>query len=151
MSFFIRPYNNDAHACAEVYFHAVQRGTHEKYSEQQRHAWAPKIPDPLTYLADEVCYVAVSEAHVIGFMSKTIDRHISMAFVHPDWHRRGVAGALYDHLVDTAGAAPKTVHASLVAQPFFERRSWVIVEKEEHVIRGVTLVRHLMRNPDAIA
>ena len=52
MSFSIRPYHIDAHACAEVYFHAVQRGTHEKYTEAQRNAWAPKIRAPLTYLAD---------------------------------------------------------------------------------------------------
>ena len=58
MSFSIRPYHIDAHACAEVYFHAVQRGTHEKYTEAQRNAWAPKIPDPLTYLADETCVIA---------------------------------------------------------------------------------------------
>lgn len=38
MSFSIRPYHDDARACAEVYFHAVQRGTHEKYTEAQRNA-----------------------------------------------------------------------------------------------------------------
>ena len=46
MSFSIRPYHDDARACAEVYFHAVQRGTHEKYTEAQRNAWAPKSPTP---------------------------------------------------------------------------------------------------------
>jgi len=39
---------------------------------------------------------------------------------------------------------PKTVYASLVVQPFFEKRGWVVVE-EEHVVRGVMLIRHLMR------
>jgi putative acetyltransferase len=75
----------------------------------------------------------------------TADQHISMAFVHPDWHRQGVAGALYNRLLNTVSARPKTVHASLIAQPFFEKRGWVAVEKEEHLVRGVTLIRHLMR------
>ena len=145
MSFSIRPYHDDARACAEVYFHAVQRGTHEKYTEAQRNAWAPKIPDPLTYLADETCIIAEADGKVIGFMSVTAEHHISMAFVHPDWHRQGVAGALYDQMLASVKTPPKTVHASLIARPFFEKRGWVAVEKEEHVVRGVILIRHLMR------
>ena len=145
MSFLIRPYHIDAHACAEVYFHAVQRGTHEKYTEAQRNAWAPKIPAPLTYLADENCVIAEAKSKVIGFMSVTAEHHISMAFVHPDWHRQGVAGALYDRLLESVKTPPKTVHASLIAQPFFEKKGWVAVKKEEHLIRGVMLIRHLMR------
>ena len=35
--------------------------------------------------------------------------------------------------------------ASLIAQPFFEKKGWVAVKKEEHLIRGVMLIRHLMR------
>ena len=145
MTFSIRLYNDDARACAEVYFNAVQRGTNEKYTKEQRNAWAPKIPDPLTYLSDETCVIAEAQGKVIGFISMTADQHISMAFVHPDWHRQGVAGALYNRLLHTVAAPPKTVHASLIAQPFFEKRGWVAVEKEEHVVRGVTLIRHLMR------
>ena len=145
MTFSIRLYNHDAPACAEVYFYAVQRGTNEKYTKEQRNAWAPKIPDPLTYLANETCVIAEAQGKVIGFISMTADQHISMAFVHPDWHRQGVAGALYNRLLNTVSARPKTVHASLIAQPFFEKRGWVAVEKEEHVLRGVTLIRHLMR------
>ena len=120
MSFSIRPYHDDARACAEVYFHAVQRGTHEKYTEAQRNAWAPKIPDPLTYLADETCIIAEADGKVIGFMSVTAEHHISMAFVHPDWHRQGVAGALYDQMLASVKTPPKTVHASLIARPFFK-------------------------------
>lgn len=145
MTFSIRLYNDDARACAEVYFNAVQRGTNEKYTKEQRNAWAPKIPNPLTYLANETCVIAEAQGKVIGFISMTADQHISMAFVHPDWHRQGVAGALYNRLLHTVAAPPKTVHASLIAQPFFEKRGWVAVEKEEHVVRGVTLIRHLMR------
>ena len=145
MSFSIRPYHDDARACAEVYFHAVQRGTHEKYTKAQRKAWAPKIPDPLTYLTDETCIVAEAKGNVIGFMSMNAEHHISMAFVHPDWHRHGVAGGLYDQLLTSLKTAPKTVHASLIAQPFFEKRGWVVVEKEVHLIRGVMLILRLMR------
>ena len=145
MSFSIRPYHDDARACAEVYFHAVQRGTHEKYTEAQRNAWAPKNPDPLTYLADETCIVAEAKGKVTGFMSMNAEHHIFIAFVHPDWHRHGIAGGLYDQLLTSLKTAPKTVHASLIAQPFFEKRGWVALEKEEHLIRGVILIRHLMR------
>ena len=119
MSFSIRPYHDDASACAEVYFHAVQHGTHEKYTKVQRNAWAPKIPDPLTYLIDETCIVAEVKGKVTGFMSVTAEHHISMAFVHPDKHRKGVAGALYDRMLSSVKTPPKTVHASLIAQPFF--------------------------------
>ena len=102
------------------------------------------MPNPPTYLADETCVVAGAKGKLIGFMSVNEEHHISMAFVHPDWHRQGVAGALYDQILASVKTLPKTVHASLIAQPFFEKRGWVAVEKEEHVVRGVMLIRHLM-------
>ena len=67
----------------------------------------PKIPDPLTYLADETCIVAEADGKVIGFISVTAEHHISMAFVHPDWHRQGVAGALYDQMLASLKTPPK--------------------------------------------
>ena len=76
MSFSIRPYHDDALACAEVYFRAVQRGTSEKYTEAPRNAWAPKIPEPLPYLADETCIIAEDKGKVIGFISVNAEHHI---------------------------------------------------------------------------
>ena len=59
MNFLIRPYHDDARACAEVYFHAVQRGTHEKYTKRNKCLGAKSDPD---LFSNETCIVAEAMA-----------------------------------------------------------------------------------------
>lgn len=68
-------------------------------------------------------FVAEIDGSAIGFIAMRDGTHLFNLFVHPEWFRRGVASALWAHVLD--GTVPPTtafvtVNASLNAVPVYE-------------------------------
>lgn len=71
--------------------------------------------------------------------------HLDRLYVHKDRQRRGIAAMLCDRLEAAAPGRTITVHASITARPFFERRGYVVVRGQRVERRGVTLGNYVMR------
>lgn len=133
--------DSDAEACAAVFFRAVREGAAARYSEKQRRAWAPRVPDAHDFgqrLGGMHSYVALRGDTLVGFMSITPRGYIDMAFVLPEEMGQGTADALYAMILNEAarlGCAMLTTDASHLAKPFFARHGWT-AGAEETVIRG---------------
>jgi len=147
----IRPYRaEDRAACHDVFYRAVHEGAAAFYTAAQRAAWAPEETAHVTRydkLCDQWCWVAEDAGAIIGFMSLDHTGYLDMAFVLPEAMGKGVSGALYDALKAKAHEQefPRlTVHASFLAQRFFEKRGWRVDKVEDHPARGQTLRRFCM-------
>jgi putative acetyltransferase len=96
-------------------------------------------------------YVAVGEAGAaIAWIAMTDAGYIDMLFALPEAVGRGIAGRLYDTVEAIAierGLERLTAHASLLAQPFFVKRGWRIVQHELHERNGAILPRAEMTKP----
>ncbi|WP_231517059.1 GNAT family N-acetyltransferase [Marinobacterium lacunae] len=82
-----------------------------------------------------------------GFIELDTDGHIDCTYTHPDFQRMGVASTLYEYLLEEASTRKIKrlyVEASLIAKPFFERRGFSVVRKNEVQRNGVTLVNFSM-------
>ena len=140
----------DFDATARLYFESVRRGTVNHYTEEQRGAWAPDVPESAEWhkrMSSLKSWVAETEGRMVGFMSLSNSGHIEFAFVHPDWIGKGVAARLYERLEAHARAAGMTAldsDASLLARPFFERRDWHVVREQQPVRNGVALTNFRM-------
>ena len=155
MEFLLRSYAlSDAHALGAVYYRAVHEGAAAKYTIEQRNAWVPEPPTGQAWeakLADSDCVVAEADGQLVGFMSRR-GTHFDMAYVLPEVMGTGVAGVLCAVLEGRArahGVAHMTVDASLMAEAFFARRGWRLVQRQEVVRQGLTLQnsrmeKHLM-------
>lgn len=137
MDTLIRPYRrDDAAATARVFFDSVRCGTAGYYSNEQREAWAPAIPDLSVWqkrLEPQTVFVAERANAVIGFMSLTLDGCIDLAFISPDAIGTGVAYALYEQIRLTAtrnGLTRLHAEASRPGRAFFERQGWHVLEKQ---------------------
>lgn len=147
----IRRYRqSDAVQIAQVFFDAVRQGAADKYSQAEREAWAPALVDAETWdrrLQKMHTLVAEDGSGVAGFMTLEDDGHIDLAFVRPDVMGQGVAGALYEALLEAAvdaGTPRLYAEASHLARSFFEKRGWQVIATQTVVRQGVALTNHRM-------
>lgn len=92
-------------------------------------------------------FIAIIENRVAGFIELDADGHIDCTYTHPDFQGKGVASALYKHLLAEArrrNIKRLYVEASLIAKPFFEHRGFSVVKKNAIQRNGVFLVNFSM-------
>lgn len=136
----------DMGSLTRLFFTSVREGAGPDYTESQRAAWAPDLPETEVWrvrLADQKVWLAQDGAgEVIGFMTLRQDGHIDFAFVAPAYIGRGVAYDLYGILEAEAkadGLTRLTSDASTMAKAFFTRQGWEIVREQAPVRHGVAL------------
>lgn len=145
----IRPYAvADLPALCSLFYQTVHAVNARDYSPEQLQVWAPELPDLRRWNASLLAhrsYVAVYEGCLVGFGDISPEGYLDRLYVHKDYQGRGVGSALCDVLESCVSAGCLTVHASLTARGFFERRGYELVCEREVVLRGVSLRNFLMR------
>lgn len=142
--------DGDASAAANLFYEAVQTGAKAAYTQEQRDAWAPAIPDVAMWrdrMAAQYSVVAYQGDELLGFMTLTEEGVIDLAFVHPRAMGSGVAGKLYDEIMEEARTRPLTTlqtRASHLARRFFERRDWSVIQQQTAVRGDVELTNFQM-------
>ncbi len=117
------------------------------YSSEQLAAWASSADDGPRwegYLRELDVILAVVDERIAGFGALKVPAHIELMYVHPDFHRRGIAGKLMEALLaKTEG--PVTAHVSRTARPFFEREGFAVTEALFPVRNGIVIPNFSMR------
>ncbi|SHF32821.1 Acetyltransferase, GNAT family [Loktanella atrilutea] len=127
----IRPYDvADAGALASIFYRAVRIGAAGHYTPVQLADWAPEVRSAEAYadrLAGLDTWVARVDGVPAGFLSLSDGHHIDLLFVDPAQIGRGLAFALYRHLLAELTGRPVarlTVEASAQSRTFFRRQGW---------------------------
>lgn len=134
---------------ANIMFEAVRHGRSE-YTEQQRHAWVPKVRGGRDWeerLARQTVFAAVDLTQLTGFMSLADDGYIDFAYVRPSLQGTGIFRSLYDATeayARDAGMPRLWVHASLMAQRPFSAMGFQITKEEVVEIGDQSLRRFEM-------
>ncbi|ABD54772.1 GNAT family N-acetyltransferase [Jannaschia sp. CCS1] len=143
----IRPYRPaDAIPLATLYHRAVNEGAALKYDAEQRAAWSPQPPTSEGWRArveEAETLVAERDGAILGFMTLDVAAgFVDFAYVAPDVMGQGVASALYAVIEGRArvkGHAVLETEASLLAEPFFLRQGWRVVQRQEVERCGVKI------------
>lgn len=120
------------------------------YTEAQVKAWAPDDIDLERFKARceaRATWVAELEGLVAGFCDLEPDGHIDMLYVHPRHQKRGVAGAMLDHIENVArqrNLSRLYTEASIPARPVFETRGFQCVAPQTVSIRAVSMTNFRM-------
>ena len=148
---YLRPYRTeDLNEIATLFYQTVHSVNAADYSKEQLDVWATGNIDE-TRWNDSLCahtsIVAEEDGKIIGFGDIDHTGYLDRLYVHKDYQRRGVASAICSELEKTADGREITVHASITARPFFEKRGYV-TERSQLVERGgVLLKNYVMRRP----
>lgn len=144
----IRPYvSADCPALARLFYHTVHRVNAADYSSRQLGVWATGQVDEAAWDASFLAHrtlVAEEDGRILGFADMTAEGYLDRLYVAWDAQRRGVATALCDALEEACAAPLLTTHASVTARPFFEKRGWRTVRRQQVLRQGVALTNFVM-------
>ncbi|MBB3311990.1 putative acetyltransferase [Rhizobium sp. BK196] len=141
-SILIRPYRPaDSDATIEIFLRAIREVSSKDYSPEQIDAWA-QVEDAAKWAERRISrpgWIAEIDGKSVGFSDLTPDGCLDMMFVHPAFQGLGVAGRLLTRVEEEAealGIDRIYTHASLTAQPFFERKGFRILTRQTVERRG---------------
>jgi len=144
----IREYSSDD--CAELmrlFRETVLVVGLRDYAPEQTKAWAAGASDPERWdraFLQSFTLIAEIGGEIVGFGNIDQAGYLDMLYVHKDHQREGIASAICDRLEQTAGGEI-TVHASITARGFFEKRGYAVVNEQQVVRRGVALTNFVMK------
>lgn len=171
----IRQYKeNDCRALAELFYNTVHTVCADDYTTEQLDAWASGDVDFDEWnssLSSHYSLVALEDGIVVGFgdiaagsnevLGSMCGAYLDRLYVHKDYQKKGIASSLCDALEEYAfvrlaeysgnGHEPMlkiVTHASLTAKPFFEKRGYIVVKKQEVLKNNVTLTNFVMEKTE---
>ena len=149
----IRAYElRNAAGVADVFYRSVREVALSAYTTEQVKAWVPGRWDARQEHRrsgdGRLVLVASDEpGHVVAFIDLEPDGHIDRLFCAPEAAGRGIASRLYD-AIETAARAQRIkrlfTEASELARPFFERKGFTALERQDKILRGVPIHNYQM-------
>lgn len=148
----IRSYRpEDCKALADLFYHTVHTVNAADYTKEQLDAWAEGAVDFQRWnrsFQEHYSLVALQDGVIIGFGDIDRTGYLDRLYVHVDYQRKGAASAICDRL-EQAVPGKITVHASITARPFFEKRGYRTAKAQQVERRGVLLTNYVMEKaPD---
>jgi putative acetyltransferase len=149
----IREYRpSDAADLARIFYRAVREVACRFYNQAQVEAWAPNIGDPNGWnrraTDGRKTLVAVDDADKpIAFGDMESNGHVDLLYSSPEAVGTGAASAIYNKLELQAiqlGLTRLYVEASECALPFFERKNFIKVRRNDFEMRGVPIHNYTM-------
>jgi len=149
----IRSYQpGDAAGVADVFYRSVREVALSDYTAEQAKAWAPGRPDVARELQrstdGRLVLVAVDDQdRVVAFVDLEPDGHIDRLFCAPEAAGQGIASRLYDAVEEAAreqDIGRLFTEASELARRFFERKDFIVLERQDKVLRGVPIHNYRM-------
>ncbi len=136
--------------CGELYrlfYDTVHFVAAKDYSADQLDAWAPENADLKKWnrsFKEKFTLVALADGKTAGFGNIDETGYLDMLYVHKDYQNMGIASALCNRLEAKSAAVKITVHASVTAKPFFEKRGYAVIKEQQVIRRGVLLTNYIM-------
>lgn len=149
----IREYRpSDAADLATIFFRSVREVACRFYTAAQVQAWAPAVGDPSGWhtlsLDGRITVVAVNEEDIpVAFGNMEKNGHVDHLFSSPEAVGTGAASAIYRRLEAAAvslGLTRLYVEASECAFPFFERKGFRKIQRNDFERRGVLIHNYSM-------
>lgn len=142
----IREYiSNDIDEIYKLFCDTVYAINAKDYSREQLDAWTSGIDLDRwnKSFLKHYTIVAVEAENIVGFGDIDKSGYLDHLYVHKNYQGMGIATAICDRL-ETKVTGRITVHASITAKPFFEKRGYTVL-KEQHIQRqGAMLTNFVM-------
>lgn len=144
----IRKYKpEDCKKTAELFYQTVHTVNSADYTQEQLDVWASEKIDLRRWNESFLHHYAVIAAEndiIVGFGDIDRTGYLDRLYVHKDYLRKGIAGAICDKLENSVNADCLTVHASITAKPFFEKRGYTVIKEQQVIKSDIPLTNYVM-------
>lgn len=144
----IREYRpSDCREIAELFYNTVHTVNAADYSKPQLNAWATGKVDLEKWnssFQEHNSFVVIEDEIIVGFGDIDKTGYLDRLYVHKDYQGKGVGRMLCAKLEQMASGGKITVHASITAKPFFEKRGYKLIKKQEVERQGIFLTNFIM-------
>lgn len=144
----LRKYESaDCKKIAELFYDTVHAVNAKDYTKEQLDAWATGRVDLNKWnesFMEHYSIVAVEDDVIVGFGDIDETGYLDRLYVHKDYQRQGTATYICDELECVHKSDKIIAHASITAKPFFEKRGYVEIKKQQVVRNGVILINYMM-------
>ncbi|WP_269477295.1 GNAT family N-acetyltransferase [Hominibacterium faecale] len=138
--------SSDCKEVTELFYNTVHIINAKDYTKEQLDVWATGEVDLEKWnqsLQEPYSIVAVDNEIIVGFGDVDKDGYLDRLFVHADYQGKGIATAICKQL-EQAVEGKITTHASITAKPFFEKRGYKVMKKQEVERQGIFLTNFVM-------
>lgn len=132
---------------AELFVSAVLNVNCEDYMPLQLEAWISGNESGEVWkrkTEGHIVLVAMFDEVLTGFGDITEEGYLDHLFVHPDFLEMGIGTLLSDALEQSVEAAVVTTEASVTAMPFFRKRGYAVIGRQQVERNGVVLKNYRM-------
>jgi len=144
----IREYqSSDCKELSELFYNTVHTVNAKDYTKEQLDVWATETVDLEKWnqlFKEHYTVVAVDGEIIIGFGDIDKTGYLDRLFVHKDYQGNGVATAICDKL-EQAAQGKIVTHASITARPFFEKRGYKVIKKQQVERQEIVLTNFVMK------
>lgn len=137
---------DDCNEIVDLFYNTVHTINAQDYTKTQLDAWASKSIDISQWnqsFLNHYSIVAIENDILVGFGDIDSSGYLDRLYVHKDYQKHGIATALCNEL-EKSIPGKITTHASITAKPFFEKRGYHVVKKQEVIRKGILLVNYVM-------
>lgn len=143
----IRKYQSkDCQTLIELFYNTVHTINAKDYTKEQLAAWTSGSADLKNWnqsLEEHYSLVAVDEGQIVGFGDIDNVGYLDRLYVHSHYQGRGIATAICDQLEQFVQGNIVT-HASITAKPFFKKRGYKVIKKQQVKRQGILLTNYVM-------
>lgn len=143
----IRAYRpSDCRDIANLFYQTVHTVNAKDYTNEQLDAWADGQPDLTKWnqsFLEHFSFVAVLDGIIVGFGDIDRTGYLDRLYVYAEYQRQGIGTALCRQL-ERFSTGKLCTHASITAKPFFEKRGYRTVRKQQVERKGVLLTNYVM-------
>lgn len=133
---------------AKLFYDTVHTVNAKDYTPEQLEAWADGKIDVAAWdesFQRHYTIVVEKDGMIVGFGDIDLQKsYLDRLYVHKDFQRQGIATLICNALENAAAMRPIKVHASITAKPFFEKRGYRTLKKQEVECKGIKLTNYLI-------
>ena len=147
----IRKYNtNDCSEIVQLFYNTVHTINAQDYTKKQLDAWATGNVDAAAWdksFLEHYTVAAEESGIIVGFGDLDCTGYFDKLFVHREYQGIGIATAIANELERYAAENRIdliSVHASITAKPFFEKRGYKTIKEQQVKRDGEELTNFIM-------